>query len=92
MWEFVYLFDDVSGILLCFVWCYVCELFGEVVCFVFVCCCCPSVEVNGGVWLGCGFFVVQFLYGSPKFVGVASVVPVSVQVLSPKVFTVLLYV
>ena len=83
--EFVDFSDDVPGVLLCFVWCYVCELFCEVVGFVFVCCCCPSVKVNGGVWVGCGFLVLEFLYGRPEYVGVPSVVPVSVQVFLPEI-------
>ena len=92
VWKLVYLSDDVSGVSLCFVWCYVCELFGEVVCFVFVRCSCASVKVDGGVRVGRGLFVIEFLYSRPKYVGISSMVPVSVQVLSPKVFTVLLYV
>ena len=73
-------------------WCYVCELFREVVCFVVFRCRCASVKVNGGVRVGRGLFVIEFLYSRPKFVSVSSMVPVSVQVLSPDVFTVLLYV
>ena len=52
MWEVVNLSDDASGVSLCFVWCYVCELFCEVVCFVFVCCRCVSVKVDGNVRVG----------------------------------------
>ena len=59
-------------------WCYVCELFREVVCFVSVCRRSLSVEVDGDVWGGRGLFVVQSLYSRPEFVRVSSVVPVSV--------------
>ena len=83
MWELAYLSDNASCVLLCFVWCYVCELFGEVVRFVFVCRRCVSVEVDGIVVVGRGLFVAESLYGRPELMGVASVVPVSVKVLSP---------
>ena len=92
MWELAYLSDNASGVSLCFVWCYVCELFGEVVRFVFVCRRCVSVEVDGIVVVGRGLFVVESLYSRPEFVGVSSVVPGSVQVLSPKVISVFVYV
>ena len=92
MWELAYLSDNASCVSLCFVWCYVCELFGEVVRFVFVCCRSVSVEVDGIVVVSRSLFVAESLYGRPEFVSVTSVVPVSVEVLSPEVFTVLLYV
>ena len=60
--------------------------------FVFVCCRCVSVEVDGIVVVGRRLFVVESLYGRPEFVSVTSVVPVSVEVFSPEVFTVFLYV
>ena len=83
MWEFTDASEDDSSDSLGFVWGDVGELFSEMVCFVTVGRSSVSVEVYSPVGVGFSLLVAKSFYGCPEFVGVMSVVPGLVKVLSP---------
>ena len=71
----------------CFVLGYVCELFSELVGFLFGCYCSVVFEGYCVVCYGCWFFVDSL----PQYVCISSVVPVSVKMLFPYARSVCLY-
>ena len=75
----------------CFVLGYVCELFSELVGFLFGCYCSVVFEGYCVVCYGCWFFVGYSVDSLPQYVCISSVVPVSVKMLFPYARSLCLY-